>query len=134
MYSLPGMNRMAAHTFWDNLLLQGRRITAVGGSDTHHLKKWMSRIYDMAMPTTWVWAQERTAEAILAGIKGGQVTISYASDAPRLELAADADDDGEFETMMGDAAPESTELSMRLSVAAAGATTLSAAAAQELKP
>jgi hypothetical protein len=134
LYSLPGMNRMAAHRFWDDLLQQGRRITAVGGSDTHHLKKWMSRIYDMAMPTTWVWAQERTAEAILAGIKGGQVTISYASDALRLELAADADGDGGFETMMGDAAPESTELSLRLSVTAPGNETPAACAARELGP
>jgi hypothetical protein len=125
---------MAAHRFWDDLLQQGRRITAVGGSDTHHLKKWMSRIYDMAMPTTWVWAQERTAEAILAGIKGGQVTISYASDALRLELAADADGDGGFETMMGDAAPESTELSLRLSVTAPGNETPAACAARELGP
>lgn len=137
MYSLPGMNRMAAHTFWDNLLLQGRRITAVGGSDTHHLKKWMSLLYDMAMPTTWVWAQERSGEAILSAIKDGHVTISYASDAPRLELAADADDDGGFETMMGDACPENqdADMSMKLSVIAADKEIRAAAgAARELGP
>jgi hypothetical protein len=97
------------------------------------LKKWMSRIYDAAMPTTWVWSQERTAEALLAGIKAGHVTISYASDAPRLELAADANGDGVFETMMGDAAPESTELSLRLAVTEAGNETPGASPARELR-
>ena len=64
------------------------------------------------------------------------MTISYSIDAPRLELAADADVDGEFETMMGDAAPDLTgaELSMKLSVAAPDNETLRAAAAQELNP
>lgn len=134
LYSLPGMNRMAGHSFWDGLLMQGRRITAVGGSDTHHLKRWMSYFYDLAMPTTWVWAEERTGPAILAGIKGGQVTISYAADAPRLELAADADGDGNFETMMGDMARETVELSMKLSVVAPdNATELAAGTIQELK-
>ncbi len=120
LYSLPSMSRMAVHVFWDNLLQDGRRLTAVGGSDTHHLKKVFSLFYDLAMPTTWVWAQERTAEAILAGIKNGHVTISYSVDSPRFELAVDADGDGQFEIMMGDAAPEPSdaELSMKLSVIA----------------
>jgi hypothetical protein len=137
LYSLPGMNRMAAHTFWDNLLQEGRRITAVGGSDTHHLKKWLSLFYDLAMPTTWVWAEERSAEAILAGMKNGHVTISYASDAPRLELTADADGDGQFEIMMGDAAPENPDavLRMKLSVAEPdNQTTQAGGTAQELGP
>ena len=137
LFSLPGMNRMAVHTFWDNLLQDGRRIPAVGGSDTHQLKKWLSLLYDLAMPTTWVWTQERTAEGILAGIKNGHVTISYSVDAPRLELAADADADGQFEIMMGDAAPEppGAELSMKLSVVAPdNETARTGGAAQELGP
>ena len=137
MFILPSMNRIAVNWFWDSVLLKGQRIPGVGGSDTHYLTEWPSLFYDIGNPTTWVWAQERSAEAILAGIKNGHVTISYASDAPRLELTADADADGQFEIMMGDAAPETpgAELSMKLFVAAPDNETLRAGGtAQELGP
>ena len=43
--------------------------------------------------TTWVYAEERTAEGILAGIQSGHVTISYAPSAARIDFSADADSD-----------------------------------------
>jgi hypothetical protein len=118
MFILPSMNRSAVHSFWDSELLKGRRITGVGGSDTHHLKNWQSLFSGIGNPTNWVWAEERSAGAILAGIKNGHVSISCSAGAPRLELAADADGDGRFETIMGDAAPArpGAELNMKLSV------------------
>jgi len=137
MYILPSVNRTAMHSFWDNLLRQGRRIPGVGGSDTHYLTEWPSLFYGIGNPTTWVWAEERSAGAILAGIKKGHVSISYSTDAPRLELAADADADGRYETMMGEVAPAEpgAELSMKLSVAAPdNATPDVRGAAKELGP
>jgi hypothetical protein len=121
MFILPSMNSIAVNWFWDSQLQQGRRITGVGGSDTHHLKKFLSRFSGIGNPTNWVWAEERSAEAILEGIKNGHVSISYSADAPRLELAADADADGHYETMMGESAPAKpgAELNMKLSVIAA---------------
>ncbi len=59
------MNHLAVHTFWDDLLLQGRRITGVGGSDTHQLKKILSFFYDLGMPTTWVWAAKMDPMPVL---------------------------------------------------------------------
>jgi len=53
--------------------------------------------------TTWVYAEERTAEGILAGIQSGHVTISYAPSAARIDFSADADSDGIYETIVGDA-------------------------------
>ena len=59
------MNLMAAHSFWNKLLQDGRRITGVGGSDTHHLVEWLSQFFGIGNPTTWVWAEKRSAEAIV---------------------------------------------------------------------
>jgi hypothetical protein len=117
LYRLPSLNRWAGHGFWDDLLRQGRRIPGVGGSDAHMLYGWMSRFWGPGNPTTWVYAEELTAEAILAGIKAGRVTISYAPDAVRVLLSADADGDGTYETLNGDAVQGAGQvLSYRVSI------------------
>lgn len=102
MYRFPNFSEWVVHHFWDDLLKSGRRILAVGGSDTHHLVKWQSELFGHGNPTTWVYAEERTAEGILAGIKSGHVTISYAPFAVRLDFTADADGDGIYEIIVGD--------------------------------
>jgi len=102
LYRLPSRNRWAGHCVWDQLLQQGRRIPGVGGSDAHMLKGWMSLFWGPGNPTTWVYAETLSAEAILAGIAAGHVSISYSPDAVRVELSADADADGVYETMAGD--------------------------------
>lgn len=99
---LVNRSMAATYTFWDDLLLQGRRITGVGGSDTHHLIRWMAPFTGPGNPTTWVLAEERTPEAVLAALKAGHVTLSYTPSAPRLELLADAEGDGAYETVVGD--------------------------------
>jgi hypothetical protein len=102
MYRLPSGNRRAGHCFWDGLLNSGRRITCVGGSDTHQLVKWQARLFCHGNPTTWIYAPERTGEALLEGIRAGHVSLSYAPDAPRLDCFADSNNDGTADTMMGD--------------------------------
>ncbi len=102
MYRLPNFNRHAGHTFWETILQSGRRMPAVGGSDNHQVAGFQSYFNPHGNPTTWVFAEDKTAEAILAGIKAGHASISYAPYAPRLELSADADVDGVFEIMAGD--------------------------------
>lgn len=133
MFMLPSTS-FAAVKWWDRLLRQGRRITAVGGSDKHDYYGWRAPFFTLGMPLTWVWAQERTAEAILAGIQKGHVTISYSVDSPRLELAADTDDDGEFETMMGDAgsAPPGAVLALQLTITASNPQAMSRGCSQEV--
>ncbi|MCW7753517.1 alkaline phosphatase [Desulfobotulus sp. H1] len=110
MYRFPNFNVWASHPFWDAQLIQGRRLTAVGGSDTHKLSAYASglaakveaSLFGLGNPTTWVYAEERSPEAILAAIRKGHVTLSHAPDKERLELLADRDGDGYFETIMGD--------------------------------
>lgn len=110
MYRFPSLNRWAAHNFWDNVLNSGRRITGVGGSDAHHVKKWQSVLLDHGNPTTWVFAEEKNAQSIVAGIKAGHVSISYAPAAPRLEFIADVNGDGVNDAMMGDSVEEFSDV------------------------
>jgi hypothetical protein len=115
MYRLPSLNRWTEHHFWDNLLNSGRRIPGVGGSDTHQVEKWQSRLLSHGNPTTWVFAQEKSAEAILSGIKSGHASISYAPDAPQIEFMADMNRDGIYDAMMGDNVEEfSGDVSFRI--------------------
>jgi len=121
LYRLPSLNRWAGHYIWDDLLSRGRHLPAVGGSDTHMLTGWMSRFWGPGNPTTWVYAEALTADAILAGIKAGHATISYAPDAVRVVLSADADADGIYETLIGDTLPATGQpVSFHLSIETPG--------------
>ena len=96
-------NNYQSLAFWDNLLQQGRRVVAVGGSDKH-VAPFTGQLsfYDIGTPTTWVYAGELSAAGILDGIRAGHVFISADPQGPELYLAADADEDGVYESMMGD--------------------------------
>jgi hypothetical protein len=121
MYELPSFNRWVGHHFWHALLSSGRKISGVGGSDTHHLFKWQSRFFGLGNPTTWVFATSKSGNAILAALKAGRSSISYAPDAPRLELSADANGDGTYETMMGGSVPSgSRAISFRIAIVPTG--------------
>ena len=85
---------------WDNLLRQGRRIVAVGGSDLHVVAtETISGPFPLGTPTTWVYADSLTQAAILAGIRAGHVSVGADSHGPRLELTAES---GPAWAMMGD--------------------------------
>jgi predicted metal-dependent phosphoesterase TrpH len=102
MFLLPNFNYISTKEFWDNHLLSGRRIPGIGGSDTHQLKGFESHFLRLAEPTTWVYAEERSGEAILEAIRAGRVSLSDEPRAPRIDFTADTDEDGIFETIMGD--------------------------------
>jgi hypothetical protein len=75
---------------WDAELRQGKRITAVGGSDKHQGPftgelSW----YEVGNPCTHVYADALTVSAIVAGIRAGHVSISEDPTGPRLELTAE---------------------------------------------
>jgi len=91
-----------AMTQWESILMSGRRMTARGGSDSHHQKDLESMFFNIGNPTTWVYAREKTAAAVLEGLEAGHVSIAYAPGAERLDFTADTDLDGRFETMIGD--------------------------------
>ncbi len=88
---------------WDRLLREGRRVTAVGGSDKHQ-PPFTGELgwYELGTPTTWVWAEELSIPALMEGIRAGRVFISEGPEGPRLELIAEA---GSRQATMGEAIP-----------------------------
>lgn len=100
-FRFPTGNRQIIDTIWVKLLMSGRRVTGIGGSDSHKLHGIQSRVNPPGYPTTWVYADQKSPRAVIDAIKEGRVSVSYAPAGPRLELTADADGDGVFETGMG---------------------------------
>ena len=97
---------------WDDMLSSGRMITGRGGSDTHHgypdtpeeaTKNTPERNFNyIGTPTTWVFATEKTGDAVLEGLTNGRVSISVNPKSPRIEFYADLDEDGIMDMMLGD--------------------------------
>jgi len=75
---------------WDAQLRQGKRITAVGGSDKHQ-GPFTGELgwYEVGNPCTWVYADALSTEGIIAGLRAGHVFISAGPTGPRLELTAE---------------------------------------------
>ena len=104
--AVNGMDAMLPDTgipFWQHLLDQGYRLTAVGGSDNHNAKQSLTQLGGglLGTPTTVVHASELSMPAILAGIRAGHVFIDVLGTRDRmLELTASA---GQQSAEMGDA-------------------------------
>ncbi len=68
---------------WQDLLAAGRRITAIGGSDTH-IGKPNSPM--PGHPTTWLRTTSLDTHSVLEALRTGKATITAARDGPWLEL------------------------------------------------
>lgn len=80
--------------WWEDQLCAGRRLVALGGSDTHYLKSTdpdPRHARDLGMPTTWVnVGTERSAAAILEAMRAGRVFLSRSPEGPQVYLERDA--------------------------------------------
>ncbi|WP_051278271.1 CehA/McbA family metallohydrolase [Solimonas flava] len=116
MYRFPTNNDNAV-ALWDSMLKSGRHLAARGGSDCHHQHTYEALVFNVGNPTTWVYASAPKAGAVLAALKAGNSSISYAPTAERVALAADTDHDGGYETLMGDdAAATGNPVDFRISI------------------
>lgn len=104
LYRFPTDNN-AAIALWDQLIAQGLRPTARGGSDCHHQTGIEALGLNVGNPTNWILARERSSQALLDAFAAGHVSVSYAPTAERIEFWADTDADGRFDTLMGDDRP-----------------------------
>lgn len=73
----------AAVRWWHEQLSAGRRITAVGGSDTHRPGPFVAH----GRPTTHVLADSETAGGILDGLRRGRVVLSCDPEGTFIDLA-----------------------------------------------
>jgi hypothetical protein len=76
--------------WWEEQLRAGRRIVALGGSDTHNLKEVdpdnrHGRM--LGLPTTWARVTEATPDGVLSALRRGDVFISRDVDGPQLYLS-----------------------------------------------
>jgi hypothetical protein len=76
---------------WQNMLSEGQRIVAVGGSDTHREHPYVKH----GWPTTWVYTDTRSVAGILNGIQQGHAFLTYAPEGPKINIHCG-------EAMMGD--------------------------------
>jgi hypothetical protein len=90
-----GLNDVAL-AWWEQQLRAGRRIVALGGSDTHFLKGIDSDARHgrhLGLPTTWACAGDnRSTAGVLAALRAGQVFISRDLDGPQLYLTREGAD------------------------------------------
>jgi hypothetical protein len=89
-------------------------VGATGGSDSHWLST--AAVQGPGNPTTWVFTRERSAAGVLQALREGRTTISATPPALgqlQLFLEADADGDGVFESMVGDAVPPGVSMRVR---------------------
>jgi hypothetical protein len=87
-----------SNLIWEDMLASGRKITGRGGSDTHA----PSDINYIGTPTTWVFAKNKSAQAVIDALTNGRVSVSANPFAPRVDFFADVNADGKMDMMMGD--------------------------------
>jgi hypothetical protein len=107
--------------FWEGFLDAGERVAATGGSDNHYVAT--TPIQGAGQPTTWVYAEDRSAAGVLRGLRRGHTFVSHQPPGlggPELFIEADGDGDGTYEAIAGDAVPPSAAMRVR-AVGAPGA-------------
>ncbi|MDZ7799548.1 MAG: CehA/McbA family metallohydrolase [Trueperaceae bacterium] len=84
---------------YDAELAAGRRLTLVGGSDRHQPAgpDPDPPALQVGSPTTFVWAEACTTEAILAGIRRGRVFVGEGPEGPSVILRGPTADMGQVE-------------------------------------
>jgi hypothetical protein len=68
--------------WWQEQLVSGKRLVAVGGSDVHRPHPYVIH----GMPTTWVYSKSLTSSEILKSIDKGHVVLSYSPKGPFISL------------------------------------------------
>jgi hypothetical protein len=122
--------------FWEARLAEGRRMTAVGGSDNHDALKPLDQPQSVGSPTTVVYAQSLSQGAILDGLRSGRVFVDVEGSRERLlDVTASA---GGAEAVMGGvlsvAAADRVQLQVRVKAAPGGRLSLAGPAAAGTKP
>jgi hypothetical protein len=101
---------------WVAQLDAGRRIVAVGGSDSHCVPPaTMTQPNGPGEPCTWVYVEgPLTERAVLDAVAAGRVFISEAPVGPFVELRADAAGDGSFSALPGDLVAGARRMAFRV--------------------
>ncbi len=77
-------SNLRAVGFWQQLLVAGKKVSAVGGSDYHRDTPFIF----LGGPSMGVYAESNGASDILAAVRAGHSFIAFAPDGPRVDLRA----------------------------------------------
>jgi len=93
-----------ATTMWEDLLLAGHHVVAVGGSDDHSAGRGTGAFDSpIGSPTTMVWASELSVAAILEGVRRGRTVVKLESSSdPMVELSSPDLDPSVTDTIRAD--------------------------------
>lgn len=105
-----------ALAWWDQALKEGRRLTALAGTDCH------GEFYkDVANGISMVFAETPDEQGILKGVREGRVSLTASPSSARVFLEADADGDGTYEAIMGDTVPRAAKGTLNVRARVLGA-------------
>lgn len=105
-----------ALVWWNQLLVEGERITGLGGSDAHTV------LHPVECPMNLVFAKSNSPDDVLTAMRAGRVLVLSGPKAPRPFLVADTNDDGVYDdAMTGDLLPNHREETVRFQVTVEGA-------------
>jgi len=113
----PRMNFQSLN-WWEQLLKEGNRVVAVGGSDLHSIGDFSTRdIFSLGTPTTWVQSDGLSQDAVIDAIRKGHVFMSQGPDGPFVSLEARSDGNNRTASM-GDqlSVPKSDAVDFQLRV------------------
>lgn len=68
--------------WWDSELKQGKKVVAIGGSDTHREHERIK----YGVPTTWLHALRHSPDKLTAAMKSGRACIARTPDSPWVEI------------------------------------------------
>ncbi len=111
---INGGGNPATH-FWEQQLLQGHRLTAIGGSDNHHADWPQQKPGSVGYPTTVIYAQNLSVTSVLNGLRSGRVFIDVTGSRDRL-LDMSAHAGSESAAMGEDLEPRGNIISLEVHV------------------
>ncbi len=88
-----------AAVFWDEYIERGFRACAIAGSGSASSK------VPMAEPVTYVYAEQKSTEGILDGLRSGRTFVSAGIDGPRLRFIVDVLGDDSVDVNIGGVIP-----------------------------
>lgn len=89
--------------WWQEQLVQGRKLTVVGGSDCHRPGAYVKQ----GMPATWVYSHGKTVSSILEAIHDSHVYLTYSPEGPQVEFTSG-------QAMIGDTVMTQEKLELKL--------------------
>ena len=107
-----------ALAYWEERLRRGERYVAVGGSDTHFLKR--EHRAKLGQPTTWIYCPgDPSPAALINALRAGHAFVTESPDGPQIHFKAG-------DAMMGDAIqrPADGQLNVNVHVMNGSGTTL----------